>query len=517
MNDSSKQRRIGIILSYSQMALNIIIGLVYTPVMLKLLGQSEYGLYSTVVSVISVLSILSLGFGSGYLKYYAKYRSQGAWESVWKLNGMFLTIFSVIGVLTLVIGFLLSFNLKLVFGDGFTARELETARVLMLMLTANLAISFPASVFSTIITANEKFIAHKTLQMIKTVATPLMTIPLLLLGAKSIGLVAVTVLLALATEIFNVFYVFKHLHNKFIFRDFEKGLLTSIFTYTFFVTLNTIVRQVNWNVGKIILGRYLGTAAVAIYAVAFSLYVYYENFSTSISGVCRTKVHLIVNETKDDRTQQKKQLTEYFTSIGRLQFMVLSLILTGFIIFGRAFITSVWVGAEYIESYYIALLLIGASSVYLVQNLGIDVQRALNKHKFRSIIYIGMAIVNIALTVILCQAFGATGAALGTAVSILLVDGIVMNIYYHKKCNLDIIFFWKKILRASLGCLPPLLMGLLVSRYLDLSKLWVFAVSILAYSVLYVISIYFLSLDRSEKRIINNLLAKMKRRLSRKA
>ena len=207
MNNSSKQRKVGIVLSYLQMALSIIIGLVYTPVMLRLLGQSEYGLYSTVVSVISVLSILSLGFGSGYLKYYAKYRSQDDWESVWKLNGMFLTIFSIIGIIAFVIGTVLSFNLKLVFADGLTATELETARVLMLMLTVNLALSFPASVFSTIITANEKFIVYKMVQMLKTVATPLMTIPLLLLGAKSIGLVIVTVLLALATEIFNIIYV----------------------------------------------------------------------------------------------------------------------------------------------------------------------------------------------------------------------------------------------------------------------------------------------------------------------
>lgn len=39
--------RLGSILSYMQMALSIVIGLIYTPVMIKLLGQSEYGLYNT--------------------------------------------------------------------------------------------------------------------------------------------------------------------------------------------------------------------------------------------------------------------------------------------------------------------------------------------------------------------------------------------------------------------------------------------------------------------------------------
>lgn len=510
MNNSSKQRKVGIVLSYSQMALSIIIGLIYTPVMLQLLGQSEYGLYSTVISVISMLSVLSLGFGSGYLKYYAKYRSLDDWQSVWKLNGMFLMIFSIIGIVELIIGTVLTFNLRFVFGDGLTAKEFETARVLMFMLTINLAISFPASVFNTIITANEKFIVHKTLQMMKTVVTPLMTIPLLLLGAKSIGLVTVTVLLSIITEVFNIVYVFKILKNKFVFRSFEKGLLSNIFAFTFFITINTIIRQVNWNVGKIILGRNMGTSAVAIYTVAFSLYVYYENFSTAISSVCRTKIHLIVNKSSENMILQRKQLTEYFTSIGRLQFMVLGLILTGFVIFGRAFIVDVWVGSEYINSYHIALLLIASSTIYLIQNLGIDVQRALDKHKFRSIIYVFMAIVNIVLTIVLCRKFGELGAALGTSVSILLVDGVIMNVYYHKKCNLDIVFFWKSILRVSIGIFPPLVIGLCVSQYLDLAQFWIFATAVLGYVIIYIFSIYFLSFEKEERLGVKRKLAKIK-------
>lgn len=510
MNNNSKQRKVGIVLSYLQMALSIIIGLIYTPIMLKLLGQSEYGLYSTIISVISMLSILSLGFGSGYLKYYARYRAQDDWQSVWKLNGMFLLIFSIIGIVELIIGTILTFNLRLVFKDGLTAKEFETARVLMFMLTINLAISFPASVFNTIITANEKFIVHKTLQMMNTVVTPLMTIPLLLLGAKSIGLVMVTVFLSVITEIFNIVYVLKFLKNKFIFRNFEKGLLANIFAFTCFITINTIVRQVNWNVGKIILGRYVGTSAVAIYSVAFSLYVYYENFSTAISSVCRTKIHLLVNESSDNVKLQRKRLTEYFTSIGRLQFLVLGLILTGFIIFGRVFIVDIWVGSEYIKSYHVALLLIASSTVFLIQNLGVDIQRALDKHKFRSIIYVFMAIVNIVLTIVLCRKFNELGAALGTSVSILLVDGVIMNIYYHKKCNLDILFFWKSILRISIGVFLPLVIGLCVSEYLDFTQFWIFATAVLGYVILYIISIYFLSLKKEERLGVKTKLAKIK-------
>ena len=90
MSKSTNQIKAGAILSYVQMALSIIIGLIYTPVMIRLLGKSEYGLYNTVSSTISMLSILSLGFNSGYIRYYAKYKKNNDQESINKLNGVLI-------------------------------------------------------------------------------------------------------------------------------------------------------------------------------------------------------------------------------------------------------------------------------------------------------------------------------------------------------------------------------------------------------------------------------------------
>ena len=56
------QLKSGVILSYISTGFNMIIQLVYTPVMIQLLGQSEYGLYTLVGSVVSYLSLFSLGF-----------------------------------------------------------------------------------------------------------------------------------------------------------------------------------------------------------------------------------------------------------------------------------------------------------------------------------------------------------------------------------------------------------------------------------------------------------------------
>lgn len=63
--------RAGVYLSYINLLLGSIIPMFYTPVMLKLLGKSEYGLYSLANSAVSYLSLLSFGFGSTILRYLA--------------------------------------------------------------------------------------------------------------------------------------------------------------------------------------------------------------------------------------------------------------------------------------------------------------------------------------------------------------------------------------------------------------------------------------------------------------
>ena len=65
------QLKAGVILSYISMFLGYAISIAYTPIMLRLLGQSEYGLYNLVSSVVSYSGLLSCGFGSGYVRFYA--------------------------------------------------------------------------------------------------------------------------------------------------------------------------------------------------------------------------------------------------------------------------------------------------------------------------------------------------------------------------------------------------------------------------------------------------------------
>ena len=507
----SKQIKIGTALSYLQIFLGIVIGIAYTPVMIRLLGQNEYGLYNTVSSTVSMLSILSLGFNSGYIRYYAKYKREDDKEAIYKLNGLFLIIFSIIGLVALACGLFLTENLQLVFKDGLTETEYAISKVLMLLLTANLTVSFPLSVFSNIISAHERFIFLKLLGMLKTVVGPLVTLPLLLAGYKSIAMVTVSVSVSLITDVIYVIYVFTVLKQKFVFHSFEKGLFKSLLVYTSFIAINLIVDQINMNIDKLLLTRYKGTAAVAVYSVGFLLESYYIMFSNAISGVFTPRIHLICNDKESDIAEKRKQLSALFIKVGRIQFAVLALIASGLIFFGKPFI-SYWAGAGYEESYYVALLLIIPITIPLIQNLGIEIQRAENKHRFRSIVYLFMALLNLVASIFLCQKYGAVGSAIGTAVSLILANGITMNVYYKKKMGLDIGSFWKNIGRLSLGLIIPITLGAFSMIFINVSSKWLLLGLIAAYTAVYCASMWFLGLNDYEKNLVLKILKIEKRK-----
>jgi O-antigen/teichoic acid export membrane protein len=288
----------------------------------------------------------------------------------------------------------------------------------------------------------------------------------------------------------------------------EKGMFIGLISYTVFIALNIVVDQINSNVDKVLIARYKGAAAVSVYSVGYALSHYYHLFSTAVSGVFVPLIHKTVNNFKDDTEKLKAALTGLFVRVGRIQFLILALLCTGIIFFGKPFI-SYWAGSGYEDSYYIALILVIPYTIPYIQNLGIEIQRAENNHRFRSIIYTVMAIINFILSIYLCQLYGAIGSAIGTGVSLVIANGIIMNIFYHKKCYIDIILFWKNILRISLGLILPCAFGIILNLTLDLYNIVLLFVGIAAYTAVYAISMWLFAMNDYEKDLIRRPLKKI--------
>ena len=72
---------------------------------------------------------------------------------------------------------------------------------------------------------------------------------------------------------------------------------------------------------------------------------YVTNLSTAISGVLMPRITSMVT-----RETPSEEFSDLFIKVGRLQFLVVSFIVSAFVVFGRQFL-ALWVGVGYEEAY----------------------------------------------------------------------------------------------------------------------------------------------------------------------
>lgn len=505
--EQNRQLRLGTLLSYLQTAVSVLISLLYTPVMLTLLGQSEYGLYSLAVTMISYVTMLNSGFSGSYVRFYSRAKASGGGQAVAKTNGLFCIVFFALGIFALVAGGLLTAFAEVIFGSGLTAAEYATGKAIMLVLTVSTAYEMMTNLYSMIIIAHERFVFHRVVNLLKTVLSPTLSWAFLLLGYRSLMMAVVTASLTVAVNTFYLLYCYRKLHIKVDLRHPSWEGLREIAVFSGFIVLIAVVDQINWSVDKLLLGRMWGTAQTAVYTIASTIHNLYTQLSCAISNVFIPRVNRLVAEERGNDA-----LTDCFVRIGRMQTMVLLPVLVGFAFFGPCFI-SLWAPGGYEDAYWVALLLLGSSFVPYVQNIGLSIQTAKNKHHFRSYLLGGMALCNFVLSIFLCRAYGVIGCAIGTAAVMLLGDGVVMNLYYHRVVGLRMPRFWK----SMAGFLPTTVVlaavGYLLQRFCHPQGWGMLILCGLVFCLVYVVLLYTTALKKEERAMVRDALHAVRRKV----
>ena len=488
----------GAALSYVSIVVNMVIGLLYTPYMLRMLGQSEYGLYSLVASIIAYLTVLDLGFGNAIVRYTAKFRAEGKLREQEEMFGMFLILYIGIGVIAMVAGSVLSLNVENLFSRSMTETEVERTRLMLWLMTFNLAFTFPMSIWGSIMTAYERFVFQRIVSILRSILNPVVMVCLLVIGYKAVAMVVVTTVFNILTLLVNCWYCRHKLRIKLRFVRFRWKFLKEVAIYSFWIFLNAIMDRIYWSTGQFVLGIYRGAVAVAVFAVAVQLQMMYHLFSTAISSVFLPKVTAMVSKGNNE-----KKISDLFIRTGRIQYIVMAYILSAFIVFGRPFIR-LWAGNGYEESYTIALFFFIPVTIPLIQNLGITILQARNEMKFRSLLYIAIAVVSLFFSVILADKWGGIGCATATAVALLVGHGLVMNIYYQRKQHLDIIHFWHEI--GKMSVVPILLCTVslfLISIFeIHLVSVRNFTIGVILFTIVYLPLFWRTSMNREERNLI---------------
>ena len=487
------QRRAGVVLGYANIIAKNLVNLVYTPMLLSFVGQANYGVYQSCNSFVFSLTLLSFGFSQAYVRFYMQRKTHGGEEGIRRLNGVYLLLYAVVSAVALAVGLVFAANVGVVFSNGFTSEQVVTAEAVIAVLSCSIAATLFNSVFDAHIMAHERFRFQQSRQLATSLATPFLAYALLLAGMGVVGVAAAQLAVNLALLALNAAFCIGRLRMRFDVRHFDAPLFKAIAAFSSWIFLNQVCELVNQNVPNVLLGALSGATVVAVFAVSVQIRSVFYSLSTTMSNVFIPEVNRIVAESDDNAV-----LTRLMTKVGRYQAILYMWVLGGFAVIGGFFV-SAWAGLGFGDAYWLILAMVSPLFIPLVQNTGIEIQRAKNKHKARSVCYLVMAALNLAITVLLAPSIGYWAPAIGYIAYVVLGCGVFMNWYYQKRIGLDMGFFWRRVLPvvgvglvAAAACLGGTLL-------LPVSSWFAFVAWGVVYTLIYLVLIGAFALTKEER------------------
>lgn len=507
------ERKKGAILSYIQVVLSVAVSVIYVPVLLRYLGQSEYGLYQIVGSFFSYISVFESCMSTGVLRNYCNALGSQDKEAADVTLSMAKVIYRVMAALMVVAGVIVLFAFRSFYASSFTASELKESSAILLLLFANMMVTLLGSVYLTILTGHEKFTFLKVLAIIIQVAQPFFVILCVRKIPYAITVSTVIVVFNVLTVLMRYLYVTRKLKIRIVKKKRNRKVIGEIVGLSATILLGCIADQIFWKTDQVILGKLFSTTVVAVYSVGAQIYMMYMQFGTQIASVFYPKVSILYQE---ENGLQK--VSDLFIRVGRATFFVILLVLSGFIIFGREFLL-VWVGEGYEAAYWVAIIVMLPFSIDLAQNLGLCILQIKGQYGFRAKIYFLSAVLNIVTTVLFTKLIGIVGAALSTGVSMFLTSGLIMNWYFQRKAGLDIKKFWKETAPVIITAVLLTMSALILKQQLKIEpagSIWKFGAGGLLYTALYAAVMLGIVANQSEKKQFLQIVTSLNLTLKRK-
>lgn len=492
------QLKRGAILSYVVIFVKLIVNLTYTPYMLRALGTSEYGLYSIGASIVAYLTVLDLGFGNAIVRYTAKYRAEGKAKEQEVLIGMFIILYSVIGFVTLCIGALMIIGADSFFEATMTQNELYKVKIILALMVFNVSVTFPLSVWGSIMTAYEQFVFPKIVSIARVLLNAIIMVVLLYLGYKAIALVVVASFFNILSLLLNYLYCVFHLKIKVRYETVSFIFLKEIIGYSFLIFLNVIMDKVYWNSGQIILGAFSGTRQVAEFSISVQIILYFMLLNVAVSNMVLPRITFLVVKGTE------RMVSDFVIKVSRLQFFLISYILGGFILFGKRFVL-LWAGDQYEISFYCTLILMIPMSIDILFSTHAKVLQARNQMLYRSIVCVVSAFICLILQIPAAKFFGSLGVS-SVIAFVFAIQIAIMAFHYHIIQKINMIELSKSIIQISW---VPIILVLLffIANTSSFNNNFVYYLSlIIIYTTLSLLLFWFFVMNEYEKALMRSIV-----------
>jgi O-antigen/teichoic acid export membrane protein len=406
----------GTVVKYALLAINIGTGIFLLPFTIDHLGKETYGLWMIVASMSAYFQLLDGGFRHSLVRHIAEADAQHDERRINELASTFVVIFSGIGLVVLSGTALVAFAVLPRY-PKIDAEHLGMAQAVMLILGTRVALALPMSVFGAVSTSRQAFARNGMTAIGVTLLQTFATIQVLSSGYGLVPLVATTAsigVLSYAVYAHTAYHVLPSLRIRPL-AGFRRERLTELASFGAYVFLINIAVQVGFNVDNLVVGAWLGTAAVAVYAVAFRLADYQRQLCNQFNGL------LFPVLVRFGALGNTASLRDTVTESTRVAFALVAGVTVTLLLVGDSLILA-WVGPDFAAGRG-PLYVLAITGIVLVaqQPLG-SMLMGTGRHRMVAAACIVESTANLLLSMLLVQRYGLLGVALGTMIPVIVVN-----------------------------------------------------------------------------------------------
>lgn len=402
----------------------LLLGIFMLPFNVAHLGQSAYGLWILVASVTVYFSMLDLGYGVANVRFAAKYRAQGDATALNEIASTMFCMFSGVGIVAFLLAIVIALNLERIF--PLTGEQTRIGQTVLLFISAYVALGFPFSVFGGIVNGFQRQYLNGVVAFVTAIVVAGVNVIVLLSGYGLAELVAATTavrILSYFAYALNAYRVFPALRIRPSF--FRRERLREITGFSVFILIIDLANKLNYSTDAIVIGAFMGTSAVAIWAVAQRLIEIVQRITDQLNAVL---FPVVVDSSTVQRTDRLQKILVQGTRLSLAMVVPLATVLG---LTARSLVM-VWVGPAFAESVNVIYILSIVVALRVGNATSSVILKGSDLHKFLAFSNISMAVGNLVLSVLLVRSYGLIGVAVGTLIPMIVIS---MFVVFPRACR----------------------------------------------------------------------------------
>ena len=384
-----------------------VVGFFLSPLILHRLGDEAFSIWVLVFAITGYFGLLDFGIRASIVKHTASCIATNDREQLSRYLSTSLAFYAAVSAVVLLITIGGFFYLHRLF--RIPVALLSSARILLLMSGATVAATFPLSVFAGALEGLQKFAWLHLGQVGVTLLRACWIAVVLLRGGSLLAIGAVAVGMNLLSYLIFTILVFRALPVRLSVRHVDGKAWRQMAGYGVFVFAILGAEKLRFHSDALVIGAVLSSSVITSFSIAARL-VEYSSYAVRSMSVIFTPMSSHFHALGDLGRLQKTLIVG-----NRASAFIIVPLCAALVILGKPIIES-WVGAGYVSSYPILVLLIIPRTLYLAQSTSIRILLGMGKHRVLAAVLLLEGVMNVLLSLFLASRFGILGVAWGTAI-----------------------------------------------------------------------------------------------------